>query len=124
LLFVGCAQIRYGQTSLGQALNGSITIPAEWGEIYCGQGAVCAEVEVVRVDFENRDGGRIEVTLHNRTASQVAVQVGIEILAPNGSKLDTSRFSDVPLAPRQESGFEMPGIYKKGGKIRISLRTR
>jgi len=109
---------------MGEALNGSVTIPTKFGEVYCGQGAVCTEVEVVRVDFEDRDGGRIEVTLHNRTGSQIAVQVGLEVLAANGSRLDSSRFEDVPLQPRQESVFEMPNIYKRGGTIRVSLRTR
>jgi hypothetical protein len=122
--FLGCAQIRYGQTSIGQAINNPVTVPFEGGEVYCGQGTVCAEVEVKRVNFENRDRGRVEVTLYNRTGSQVAVQLGLEILAPNGSRLDSSRFQDIALRPRQEAVFEMPGIYRKGSKIRVLLRTR
>lgn len=116
--------MRYAQNSMGEALHGPVTIPTSFGEVYCGQGAVCTEVEVVRVDFEDQDGGRIEVTLHNRTGSQIVVQVGLEVLATNGTRLDSSRFKDVPLQPRQQSVFEMPNIYKRGSKIRVSLRTR
>lgn len=123
-LLLGCAQIRYGQTSIGQAIDNPVSQTFDWGEVYCGQGTVCAEVEVIRVDFENRDGGRVEVTLHNRTSEKVAVQIALEILAENGTRLDKSTFQDVPLAPRQEAVWEMPGIYRKGAQIRVSLRTR
>jgi hypothetical protein len=121
---MGCAQVRYGQTGIGQAIDNPVTQEFAWGEVYCGQGTVCAEVEVLRVDFEDRDGGRVEVTLHNRTGERVAVQIGLEILAANGTRLDKSTFQDLPLQPRQEAVWEMPGIYKKGARIRVSLRTR
>lgn len=123
-MFIGCAQIRYGETSIGQTINNPVTVPFAWGEVSCGRGTVCAEVEVLRVDFEDRDGGRIEVTLHNRTGSLVAVQAGIEILAQNGSRVDSSRFQDVSIRPRGEAVFDMPGLYKKGARIRVSLRNR
>lgn len=116
--------MKYGSTSIGQAFHGEKRIPFEWGEVYCGQGQICAEVEVLRVDFEDRDGGRVEVTLHNRTGSQVAAQVSLEILSENGARLDSSRFQDVPLQPRQETVFEMPGIYKRGAKVRVIIRAR
>jgi hypothetical protein len=121
---IGCASMKYGSTSLGQAFHGEKKIAYDWGEVYCGEGTVCAEVEVLRVDFENRDDGRVEVTLHNRTGSQVAVQISLEILADNGSRLDSSGWQDVPLQPRQETVYDLPGVYKRGGKIRVMLRTR
>src|SRR5688572_8690484 len=119
-----CAQMRYGQTSIGQAIDNPVTQEFAWGEVYCGQGTVCAEVEVLRVDIDDRDGGRVEVTLHNRTSEKVAVQIALEIVAENGTRLDKSTFQEVPLAPRQEAVWEMPGIYRKGARVRVSLRTR
>lgn len=121
---MGCAQIRYGQTAIGQTIDNASVQTYDWGEVYCGKGTVCSEIEVVRVDFENRDGGRVEVTLHNRTNEQAAVQIALEILAENGTRLDKTSFQDLPLAPRQEAVWDMPGIYKKGARIRVSLRTR
>lgn len=120
----GCAQLRYGSTSIGQAIDNPVTIAGDFGEVYCGQGTVCAEVEVLRVDFVNEDRSRVEVTLHNRTNQKVGVQIALEILAANGSRLDKTTFQDVALSPRQETVWEMPGIYRKGAKIRVSLRTR
>jgi hypothetical protein len=120
----GCAQAQYAQTNMGQAIDNAVTQTFAWGEVYCGRGKVCAEVEVLRVDFENRDSGRVEVTLHNRTGVSVAVQIGLEILDESGARLDSTTFQDVALPARQEKVWEMPGIYKKGGKIRVILRQR
>lgn len=120
----GCAQARYAQTGIGQTIDNAVTVPFAWGEVYCGRGKVCAEVEVVRVDFEDRNNGRVEVTLRNRTGLTVALQIGLEILDENGTRLDRTTFQDVPLPGRQEKVWEMPGIYKKGAKIRVILRQR
>lgn len=118
-----CAQMKRAQTGIGQAIHNPVTQTFQWGEVYCGQGEVCGEVEVIRVDVENRDGGRVDVTLHNRTGDQVAVQIALEILAANGSTLDRTSFFNVALQPRQEQNWTMPGIMRAGQKVRVSLRT-
>ena len=123
-LFVGCAQARYAQTGIGGAIDNPVTQTYDWGEVYCGQGTVCAEIEVRQVNIEDKDGGRIQVILHNRTGLQVAGQIKLEILDGGGATLDETAFENVPLQPRQETSWEMPGIYRQGAKVRVSLRAR
>ncbi len=120
----GCAQMRYAQTSAGQAIDNPVTVPFDWGEVYCGRGQVCAEIEVTRVDFEKRNGGRVEVTLHNRTGLSLAGQIALEIVSDTGARLDSTTFQNIALPPRQEIVWEMPGIYHQDGKIRVMLRQR
>ncbi len=120
----GCAQMRYAQTSIGQAIDNPVTVQFPWGEVYCGRGTVCAEIEVLRVDFEKRNGGRVEVTLHNRTGLSLSGQIALEIVAETGARLDSTMFQNIALPPRQEFVWEMPGIYHVGGKIRVLLRQR
>ena len=55
VLGMGCAQVRYAQTDLEQAIDNPVTKTFPWGEVYCGRGTVCAEVEVLRVDIEPND---------------------------------------------------------------------
>lgn len=124
LLTQSCAQMKTAQTSIGQAIDNSMTVDFDWGQVYCGRGSVCAEIEVVRVDFANRDGGRVEVTLHNRTGLSVAAQIALEIVTDAGVRIDASTYQDIALPPRQETVWEMPGIYHKGAKIRVLLRQR
>ena len=121
---LGCAQARYARTSIEQAVDNPVTQSFEWGEVHCPRGTVCAEIEVLRVDIEQRDGGRIEVTLHNRTGDAVAAQIAIEILDASGARLDMTNYEDVPLEPRQETVWDMPGVYQSGAKVRLLLRQR
>lgn len=121
---LGCAQVRYAQTSVGQAVDNPVVITADWGEVSCGRGTVCAEVEVLRVDTEQRDMGRIDVLLHNRTTGPVAVQVTLEVLGPDGIVVDRTNAEDVALEALQERSFTMPGIYRPNHKVRVLLRQR
>jgi len=123
LLGSSCTQSKYAQTSVSQAISSPVTTTFPWGEVYCGHGEVCAEVEVVRVDVQNKDGGRVEVILHNRTFSTVAVQISLEIIDENGAATDRTNFYNVPLQPRQEKPWHMPNLMKKDHKVRVSLRT-
>jgi hypothetical protein len=120
----GCAQARYAETAVGAAVDNPVTIEASWGEVSCGRGVICAEIEVLRVDAEERDGGRIDVLLHNRTGEARAVQVALEILTADGVKVDATNFQDIAVEARQERTFSMPGIHRKGHRIRVLLRQR
>jgi hypothetical protein len=120
----GCAQVRYAETAVGGAIDNPVTVPAAWGEVYCGRGVVCAEVEVVRVDAENRDGGTVDVILHNRTGGPRALQVSLEVIDRNGVKVDATNFQDVALEARQERSFTMKGINRTGHTLRVLLRQR
>jgi hypothetical protein len=120
----GCAQLRYAETAVGGAIDNPVTVAAPWGEVFCGRGVVCAEIEVLRVDAEERDGGRVDVLLHNRTAEARAVQVALEIVSGDGVKVDSTNFQDIALEARQERTFTMPGIHRQGHRIRVLLRQR
>lgn len=120
----GCAQARYAETSVGAAIDNPVTVTASWGEVYCGRGVVCAEVEVLRLDAEDRDGGKIDVLLHNRTADSRSIQIALEVLSPDGVKVDATNFQDFALEPRQERTFTMPGVNRTGHKVRVLLRQR
>lgn len=123
-VFGGCAQVRYAETGIGGAIDNPVTVPAAWGEVYCGRGVVCAEIEVLRVDAEERDGGRIDVNLHNRTGDARAIQIALEVINSSGVKVDATNFQDFALEARQERTFTMPGIHRAGHKIRVVLRQR
>ncbi len=120
----GCAQVRYAETGIGGAIDNPVTVPAAWGEVYCGRGVVCAEIEVLRLDAEERDGGRIDVALHNRTGEARAIQISLEIMNSSGVKVDSTNFQDFALEARQERTFTMPGIHRAGHKVRVLIRQR
>ena len=121
-LMSSCTQVRYGTTTIDSAFDNPITIKEKWGEVYCGRGTVCAEVEVRRVDIEPRDGGRVEVTVHNRTGNAAAVQISLEILNDDGSRVDSTTFQNLPVAPKSEAVYSMDGIFRVGKKVRVILR--
>ncbi len=122
ILLASCAGVRRAQTGLRQAINNSSTQDFEWGQVYCGQGTVCSEVEVLRVDFQDRNGGNVEVTLHNRTGVSLQVQIALEILNAQGARIDSTNFQNVGIPGSQEKVWSMPGVYQKGAKIRVILR--
>ena len=119
-----CAQVRYAETAVGGAIDNPVTVAASWGEVYCGRGVVCAEVEVVRVDAENRDGGAVDVTLHNRTGEARAVQVSLEVVDDHGVTVDATNFEDIALEARQQRTFTMKGVHRVDHKLRVIVRAR
>jgi hypothetical protein len=123
-LSLGCAQLRYAETAVGAAVDNPVTLTTAWGEVTCGRGVLCAEIEVLRVDAEERDGGRIDVLLHNRTGEARAVQIALEILSVDGVKVDGTNYQDIAVEARQERTFSMPGINRQGHRIRVLLRQR
>ncbi len=123
VLATGCAQLRYAETGIGQAIDNPVTQTYDWGEVYCGRGTICAEVEVIRVDTESVENGRIEVTLHNRTDHQSGLQIAVEIRNNDGTRLDNTPYQNVAVEPRGETVFEFPGIYQPGAKVRVLLRA-
>lgn len=123
MIQMGCVSAQYTRTAIGQAFDGEVRIDQDWGQILCAKGKVCAEVEVDRVDIDRRDAGRVEVNLHNRTGVSVIVQIALEIYdADKGAILDRTTYQNVPVPPRQYQSWTMPGIYRKGAKVRVLLR--
>ncbi len=123
-LLVSCAQARYARTGIEQTIDNPVTQSYDWGEVQCYQGTVCAEVEILRIDIEPRDGGKVELTLHNRTGESVAVQVALEILDADGVRLDITNYEDVALPPRQEQVWSMPGVARQNARVRVLMRAR
>ena len=100
-----------------------------WGRVECGEGQICSEVSVARVDVHDDgdgDGGAIEVTLTNRTLESVAVQVQLETFRATGERSDRSGFHDVALAPRQQSVLTLWQALDRehGEKLIVKLRAR
>ena len=120
---ISCAQVRYAETGIGQAIDNPVTQTYDWGEVHCGRGTICAEVEVLRVDMENAENGKVEVTLHNRTDHQSGLQIAVEIRDANGARLDNTPYQNVAVEPRGETVFDFPGIYQPGAKVRVLLRA-
>ena len=118
-----CTQFRYGQTALGKVVVTSTNKKFNWGFVHCGDGRVCAEVAVKRVDIDHRDGGEVIVTLENRTSKQVAVQIALEILDSNNALLDQTTPQNVAIQPRQTKRWDMPGIYQENAKVKVILRA-
>ena len=36
-LSIGCAQVRYAETAVGQAIDNPVTQTYDWGEVHCGR---------------------------------------------------------------------------------------
>ncbi|MEI6805607.1 MAG: hypothetical protein WCK49_03760 [Myxococcaceae bacterium] len=121
-LLGACAGVRQAQTGIRQSINNSVDQQYKWGSVYCGEGTVCSEIEVLRVDFEDRNGGQVQVTLHNRTGLDLQAQISLQILNDEGAQLEQTNFQNVGIPASQEKVWTMPGIYQKGAKIRVVLR--
>jgi hypothetical protein len=92
-----------------------------WGRVQCGEGQVCSEVHVARVDVH---GDPVEITLQNQTLESVAVQVMLETFNERGERTDRTGFHDVALAPRQESVLTLWQDLDEGEKLVVTLRAR
>lgn len=118
----GCTTARYARTSASEALHSYVRISHGKGEVLCSKGAVCTEVEVVQVDVEPRKGGKVQVALRNRTGASIVVQIALEIVDEKGAILDRTVFQNVPLPPREQQVWDMPGIYQPNSLVRVLLR--
>jgi hypothetical protein len=92
-------------------------------EVYCSEGKVCSEVDVVAIAMEERDGGKVRVTLKNRTGNTALVQIRLEIRSASGEVLSETRPENFVLPPTQEKTYEMPGVARKGASVRVLLNT-
>lgn len=122
-LFAACTPLRQAQTGISGAIAGQKLLKYDWGEVYCSQGVVCGEVEVVRVDIERRNGGRVVVTLKNRTQQNIVVSVHLQIYDQNGVVLLETNPDQFPLPHTQAKRYEMPGIFREGALVRVMLNT-
>ena len=119
-----CVAAKEAQLQAENAIDAPVVEEHPWGRVECGQGQVCSEVQVARVDVSRLGGGPIEVTLKNRTLASVAVQVELETFDAQGRRTDRTGFHDVALAPRQESVLTLWQELEGDERLVIHLRAR
>ncbi len=119
-----CTPMKRAQTGMARAIAGSEVIKVGGHEVYCSEGKVCAEVDVVAISVEDRDGGRVRVTLKNRTGNNALIQIRLQIKdATSGEILTETRPENMPLPATQEKIYEMPGVNRKGAVVRVVMNT-
>lgn len=122
LFQVACTPMKRAQTGIARAVGGQDTVYVNGHEVYCSQGRVCSEIDVLRIYVENRDKGKVRITFKNRTGNNSLFQVRLEILDPNTREvLAESRLENVALPATQEKNYEMPGIYRKNALVRVLM---
>lgn len=115
-----CAVTKEARLSAENAIDPPFVQQYPWGRVECGEGQVCQEVVVERVDVQ---GDPVEITLQNRTLESVAVQVQLETFK-DGRRTDRTGFHDVALAPREESVLTLWQTLEEGELLVIKLRAR
>ena len=123
LVAASCTPLKRAQTGIARKIGGSEVIVVDGHEVYCSQGRVCAEVDVLSILVEDRDGGKVRVVLKNRTGNTALVAIRIEIKNALGEVLTETRPEQVALPATQEKTYEMPGVYKKGASVRVLLNA-
>jgi hypothetical protein len=124
MFIASCTPMKRAQTGLARSIAGSEVIKVGGHEVYCSQGKVCAEVDVLAIAVEDRDGGRVRVTLKNRTGNVALVQIRLQIKdKDSGEILSETRPENVALPGTQEKIYEMPGVYRKGALVRVQLNV-
>lgn len=123
LATTSCTPLKRAQTGLARGIAGSTKVEIDGNEVYCSEGKVCAEVEVMAIWVEDRDGGTVRVVLKNRTGNTALVQIRLEIRSASGEVLTETRPENFSLPPTQEKSYEMRGIARKGAKVRVLLNT-
>ena len=121
--FSACTPMKRAQTSIARGIGGNKTIEVDGHEVYCSQGRVCSEIDVIAVSAENKDYGSVRVKFKNRTGDSVLVKVKIEVLDKNGNLLDETRPENHPIPPTQESAYEIKGLSRIGAHMRILLNA-
>lgn len=123
ILAASCTPLKRAQTGIARSIGGSEVIRVGGHEVYCSQGRVCAEVEVLSISAEDRDGGKVRVVLKNRTGNTALVAIHLQIQSASGEVLTETRPEQVALPATQEKAYEMPGVYKQGATVRVLLNT-
>jgi hypothetical protein len=116
---LGCTSTQTALRVVTTSVDDAAVAADDWGEVVCGRGAVCADVQVVRVDVLAQPAGSVSVTLHNRSSDPIAAQVELEVIV-----IDATNWQDVALEARQAHRFVVPAIAQPGHRIRVSLRDR
>lgn len=123
LLLSSCTPFRRMETGIARAVAGKEVIRVGNHEVYCSEGKVCSEVDVVAIAMEDRNGGKVRVTLKNRTGNTALVQIHLEIRDKDGQILLETRPENMALPATQEKNYEMPGAARLGASVRVLLNA-
>lgn len=124
IIFTGCTPLKRAQTGMARAIAGSDVREVNGHEVYCSEGKVCSEIDVLSISAEDRDGGRVRVVLKNRTGNTALVKIGIEIRdRKTGEILAKSRPENVAIPPTEEKVYDMPGINKEHALLRVLMNA-
>jgi hypothetical protein len=119
-----CTPLKRAQTGLARGIAGSSLTTVGGHEVYCSEGKVCAEIDVLAISVEDRDGGRVRVTLKNRTGNTALVQIRLQIKNKDTGEIITeTRSENVALPATQEKVYEMPGVNRQGSVVRVLLNA-
>lgn len=118
-IFDGCTGLKRSQTAVSRGIVGRVDKEVSGHRVYCGQGQVCSEVDVIGISAQ--DNGMVKVTLENRTGNTALVQVSLEILDAAGNILTSTRPENVSIPKYQKTVYSMPGVYQKGSVVRVMV---
>lgn len=121
-LSFSCTPMNRAQTGLARTIAGQETIKVDGYEVYCSEGKVCSEIDVLAISMQDRDQGKVLVTFKNRTGNTALFQVRLQVRDASGEMIET-RPQNVVIPPTQEKTIERNGIAKKGGTVRVLLNT-
>lgn len=123
LLSCSCTPLKRAQTGLARAIAGSTKLHVNGHEVYCSEGKVCSEIDVLSINAEDKDKGRVKVLLKNRTGNTALIQIRLQLIADNGEIVSETRAENVAIKPTEEKLYDMPGFNKKGAKIVVLLNV-
>jgi hypothetical protein len=119
----GCTGIKRMQTSISNAISGSEVIKVGNHEVYCSQGKVCSEVDVLSIEMDDENGGDVHITFKNRTHHTALFQARIEVRDTQGRLLDETRPENVVLPPTQERPLTLLGLARKDASVKLFLNA-
>lgn len=120
-----CTPLKRAQTNFARSVAGSDVIKIGNHEAYCSQGQVCSEVDVLAISFDKEHDDvvdTVKVVLKNRTDRNALVRIRLQITESDGRQVET-RPELFSIPPTEEKTYKMPGVYKKGAKVRVLLNA-
>lgn len=123
LAFSGCTGMKRAQTGLARKIAGQEVIKVDGYEVYCSEGKVCSEIDVLSISMQDRDKGKVRVVFKNRTGNTALFQARLEIRNAAGEVVTETRADNIAIPPTQEKVYEMNGVAVKGGTVRVLMNT-
>jgi hypothetical protein len=116
-----CTPLKHAQTSIARGIAGSSVIKVSGHEVYCSQGQVCSEVEVLEITPVEKTKA-VNVVLKNRTDHNAVVKIVVQMIEPDGTKTET-RAELISIPPTELKTYTLTSLYKKDAKYRVLLNA-